>query len=95
MIVLRFSSTSDPAAMGAASTSTFFTHWRGRNALIMPSARFFGGLCLVEGIASPPVCGSEPRMPACSLVIYVSLLILEIVSAVTAPTSAPAATSVG
>ena len=34
---------SPPAATGAATTRTFFTHCFGRSALIIPSIRFFGG----------------------------------------------------
>src|SRR5574340_704694 len=42
-------SVTDPAASGAASTSTFFTHWRGRTALTIPPARLLGGLVTVAG----------------------------------------------
>src|SRR5690606_17456394 len=47
-----------PAAIGAASTRTFFTHWRGRAALIRPPTKVLGGPLTSASARSTPVGSS-------------------------------------
>lgn len=47
-------SSSPPAAAGAATTRTFFTHCFGRSALIIASGRFFGALGPAPSVSAAP-----------------------------------------